>query len=182
LIYFLSIILVDCRARLNARVDPGALSAGQAWILGYRADDSFGGICERGINLKIMEDIEIWRKHWDYYLKSQPGGKHDLSFFLSHVALGTTQQPRQEGLALLTIHSAKGLEFDIVVIMGMVEEVFPDYRARNDALTEERRNAFVAVTRSKRLLVFSYPKEKMMPWGSSRKQRPSRYLADLGLI
>lgn len=130
----------------------------------------------------IMEDIKIWRKHWDYYLRSQPGGKHDLIFFLSHVALGTTQQPRQEGLALLTIHSAKGLEFDVVVVMGMVEGVFPDYRARNEALTEEKRNAFVAATRSKRLLVFSYPKEKMMPWGSSRKQRPSRYLADLGLI
>jgi DNA helicase-2/ATP-dependent DNA helicase PcrA len=130
----------------------------------------------------IMEDIEIWRKHWDYYLRSQPGGSHSLIFFLGHVALGTTQQPRQEGLALLTIHSAKGLEFDVVVVMGMVEGTFPDYRAKKDALIEEKRNAFVAVTRSKRLLVFSYPKEKTMPWGSSRKQKPSRYLADLGLI
>jgi DNA helicase II / ATP-dependent DNA helicase PcrA len=130
----------------------------------------------------IMEDIEIWRKHWDYYLRSQSGGRHSLIFFLGHVALGATQQPRQKGLALLTIHSAKGLEFDVVVLMGMAEGTFPDYRAKNDALKEEKRNAFVAVTRSKRILVFSYPREKIMPWGTPKKQTPSRYLKDLGLI
>lgn len=130
----------------------------------------------------IMEDIRIWRKHWDFFLRSQLGGQHTLASFLGHVALGTTQQPRQDGLALLTLHSAKGLEFDVVVIMGMTEGTFPDYRAKGAALQEEKRNAFVAVTRSKRLLVCSYPKTKVMPWGGVWRQKPSRYLGELGLI
>ena len=130
----------------------------------------------------IKEDLKIWKNHWNTFLHSQPGGKHSLSTFLSQVALGTTQQPRQEGIALLTVHSAKGLEFDVVVIMGMTEGTFPDYRAKGPALQEEKRNMFVAITRSKRVLVLSYPKTRIMPWGSERTQRPSRYLKDLSLV
>jgi len=128
----------------------------------------------------IKEDIMVWRDHWNSFLHSQPGGQHSLSTFLSQVALGTTQQPKQEGIALLTVHSAKGLEFDVVVVMGMTEGTFPDYRAKGPALQEEKRNMFVAVTRSKRVLVLSYPRTRIMPWGSVRKQKPSRYLKDLG--
>jgi len=129
----------------------------------------------------IMEDIKTWRGHWDSFSRSQPGGRHSLTSFLGQVALGTTQRPRQDGLALLTVHSAKGLEFDVVVVMGMAEGTFPDYRANGAALQEEKRNAFVAVTRSKRLLRLSYPKTKVMPWGDVWKQKPSRYLEVLGL-
>jgi len=130
----------------------------------------------------ISEDIIIWRKHWDSFLRAQPGGQNSLSTFLGQVALGTTQQPRQEGVALLTVHSSKGLEFDVVVIVGMTEGTFPDYRAKGPALQEEKRNMFVAITRSRRVLLLSYPRTKVMPWGSVRKQKPSRYLIYLGLI
>ena len=130
----------------------------------------------------IIEDISIWRKHWDSFLRSQPGGQHSLSTFLGQVALGTTQQPRQDGVALLTVHSSKGLEFDVVVIVGMTEGTFPDYRAKGPAFEEEKRNMFVAITRSRRVLLLSYPRTKVMPWGSVRKQKPSRYLFDLKLI
>ncbi len=89
---------------------------------------------------------------------------------------------RQDGLGLITVHSAKGLEFDVVVVMGMVEGIFPDYRAKGLSLEEEKRNAFVAITRSMRLLAMSYSKARMMPWGSLRQQQPSGYLRDVGLI
>ena len=83
-------------------------------------------------------------------------------------------------MALLTVHSAKGMEFDVVFVIGMCEGVFPDYRARRPAeLEEERRNAFVAVTRSRRLLYLSYPEVRMMPWGDARHQTPSRFLTTL---
>jgi DNA helicase-2/ATP-dependent DNA helicase PcrA len=124
----------------------------------------------------ILEDIKVWRQHWDAFLRSQSGGNQSLGSFLSQVALGETQQPRQEGLALLTVHSAKGLEFDVVALMGMAEGVFPDYRAQGAALEEEKRNAFVAVTRSKRLLILSYSETRVMPWGDVWQQKPSRYL------
>jgi DNA helicase-2/ATP-dependent DNA helicase PcrA len=130
----------------------------------------------------ISEDIIIWRKHWDSFLRAQHGGQHILSTFLGQVALGTTQQPRQDGVALLTVHSSKGLEFDVVVIVGMTEGTFPDYRAKGPALQEEKRNMFVAITRSRRVLLLSYPRTRVMPWGSVRNQKPSQYLIDLGLI
>jgi DNA helicase-2/ATP-dependent DNA helicase PcrA len=131
----------------------------------------------------IMEDISVWRKHWDSYIRSNHGNQYSLASLLSQIALGATQQNNQEGISLLTVHSAKGLEFDIVVIMGMVEGIFPDYRARDDkTLEEEQRNAFVAISRSKRILAFSYPHKRIMPWGDEKSQKPSRYLKILGLI
>lgn len=128
----------------------------------------------------IEQDIKEWKQHWNYYVRSEVGGSHSVGTFLSQVALGTTQQPQQAGVALLTVHSAKGMEFDVVFVIGMSEGTFPYYRAKSHAeVEEERRNAFVAVTRSRRLLFLTYPKKKLMPWGDLRWQEPSRYLADI---
>lgn len=127
----------------------------------------------------LINDIGIMRKHWDAYIRKETGGNQNISMFLAQVALGETQQPRQDGLALLTVHSAKGLEFDVVVVMGLMEGVFPDYRAKGASLDEEKRNIFVAVTRSKRLLALSYSKTKKMPWGDVKIQKRSRYLDEI---
>lgn len=132
----------------------------------------------------ILEDIKVMRGEWDRFLRIERSSINDLASFLTHMALGTMQQPRQEGLALLTVHSAKGLEFDVIFVVGMSDGTFPDYRANknNKTKAEEKRNAFVAVTRSKRLLYLSYPQSKMMPWGSVRLQIPSPFLRDMGLV
>lgn len=125
----------------------------------------------------IYEDTEVLLQEWDQYLRS--GGKRNsVSGFMSSMALGTTQQPNKDGVALLTVHSSKGLEFDVVFVVGMADGVFPDYRARGNAqaLTEEQRNAFVAITRSKRLLFLCYPRTRQMPWGDIWEQQPSPYL------
>jgi len=125
----------------------------------------------------VLNDVAEWRKHWDYYVRSEPGGSHTVGAFLGQVALGATQQPKEDGLALLTVHSAKGMEFDVVFLIGMAEGTFPDYRAQGASLDEERRSAFVAVTRSKRLLYVLYPRTRVMPWGAVRAQQPSRFIA-----
>lgn len=132
----------------------------------------------------VLEDIKVIRGEWDRFLRIERSSINDLASFLTHMALGTMQQPRQEGIALLTVHSSKGLEFDVVFIMGMSDGTFPDYRSNKSSKTkaEEKRNAFVAVTRSKRLLYLSYPQLKIMPWGSERTQNPSPFLRDMGLI
>lgn len=127
----------------------------------------------------VLQDTCEWKKHWDYYVRSEPGGLHSIPSFLGQVALGTTQQPKDDGLALLTVHSAKGMEFDVVFLIGMTEGTFPDYRAKGPSLEEERRSAFVAVTRSKRLLYITYPKTRVMPWGATKIQQPSRYVSAL---
>lgn len=127
----------------------------------------------------VLQDIAQWRKHWNYFVRAETGGRHSVPSFLNQVALGTTQQPKQDGLALLTVHSAKGMEFDIVFVIGMTEGTFPDYRAKGEMMKEESRNAFVAVTRSRRLLYMTYPHLKEMPWGDVRVQTPSRFISAL---
>lgn len=131
----------------------------------------------------IYEDAAVFAQEWDQYLRSDSQAR-TIGGFMSSKALGATQQAAREGVALLTIHSSKGLEFDVVFVAGMAEGVFPDYRALNKKkeMDEEARNAFVAVTRSKRLLYFSYPRMRMMPWGDQRRQQPSRYLEVAKLI
>lgn len=130
----------------------------------------------------IYEDAAVFAQEWDQYLRSD-GSSRTIGGFMSSKALGATQQASREGVALLTVHSSKGLEFDIVFVAGMAEGVFPDYRALNKTkeMAEEARNAFVAVTRSKRLLYLTYPRVRMMPWGDSRRQQPSRYLTSAGI-
>lgn len=130
----------------------------------------------------IYEDAAVFTQEWDQYLRSD-GSSRTIGGFMSSKALGATQQASREGVALLTVHSSKGLEFDVVFVAGMAEGVFPDYRALNKTkeMAEEARNAFVAVTRSKRLLYLTYPRVRMMPWGDSRRQQPSRYMTSAGI-
>lgn len=125
----------------------------------------------------IYEDVAVFRQDWDQFLRSAVGAK-TLGAFISSKALGSTQKALREGVALLTVHSSKGLEFDVVFLAGMAEGTFPDYRATSSKeRAEEIRNAFVAATRSKRLLYLSYPKSRVMPWGGTRRQSPSQFLA-----
>lgn len=134
--------------------------------------------------LATLEDIAVWRNEWDLFLRSEMSSKRTLTAFLSSLALGTNQQVRRDGVALLTVHSSKGLEYDVVYIVGLIDGSFPDYRARSDprALAEERRSMFVAVTRSKRLVHFSYSKTRRMPWGDIWQSRPSPFLSQMGLV
>ncbi|MBF0138436.1 MAG: ATP-dependent helicase [Magnetococcales bacterium] len=126
----------------------------------------------------IYDDTKLLLQEWDQYLRSDAASTKTIAGFMSNMALGTTRKPQAAGVALLTVHAAKGLEFDVVFIVGMVDGIFPDYRARNNpqAVLEEKRNAFVAVTRSKRLLCLSYPKTRKMPWGDVWHSQPSPYL------
>ena len=84
--------------------------------------------------------------------------------------------------SLLTAHMSKGLQFDVVFIMGLCEGTFPDYRAvkgGNTQLSQEMNNMYVAVTRAKRLCYMTYPAKKRMPWGDIKSQMPSRYIRDI---
>jgi DNA helicase II / ATP-dependent DNA helicase PcrA len=122
----------------------------------------------------VTADVADWHKHWNMYVRASTN--RFLPEFFAQVALGATQTPRDQGIALLSVHSAKGTEFDVIFIIGLCEGTFPDYRAKTVAeFDEEDRNAFVAVTRSRRLLHLSHPCNRLMPWGDLKAQRPSRY-------
>ncbi|MDB5978164.1 MAG: UvrD/REP helicase, partial [Nevskia sp.] len=124
----------------------------------------------------IYEDVAVFTLEWDQYLRTGSPGRSIVSF-MSSKALGSTQKSTRDGVGLLTVHSAKGLEFDVVFVAGMAEGTFPDFRARpGPTMEEEKRSAFVAVTRSRRLLYLTYPRMRLMPWGDWRQQSPSRFL------
>ena len=100
--------------------------------------------------------------------------------FRNYVALGKTQiSDCAKGIALLTAHMSKGLQYEVVFVVGLSEGTFPDYRAVNEggeSLLQEKNNMYVAVTRAKRLCYLSYAKWKKMPWGDVKYQHASRFL------
>jgi DNA helicase-2/ATP-dependent DNA helicase PcrA len=128
-------------------------------------------------------DIDEYKLIWDKYLRSQ-SGNISLSAFRQFAAMGTNiQRPNQRGLTLATVHTVKGLEFDIVFIMGMNEGTFPDYRAKTTKeIEEEKNNAYVAFTRARRWLYVTYPMSKQNRYGQIWQQRKSRFLHGIEAI
>jgi DNA helicase-2/ATP-dependent DNA helicase PcrA len=131
----------------------------------------------------VAMDILQWRKHWRKYCMLVPKEKRTLMSFRNQISLGKTKEIEDHsGISFLTAHMSKGLQFDIVFIMGLTEGTFPDYRAvkgGDSQLSQEMNNMYVAVTRAKRLCYMTYPAKKQMPWGDTKKQLPSRYIKDL---
>jgi DNA helicase-2/ATP-dependent DNA helicase PcrA len=80
----------------------------------------------------------------------------------------------------MTAHSAKGLEFPIVFIVGLEEGLFPHSRAFSDPeeLEEERRLAYVGITRAKELLYLTFASKRMI-FGQTGTSFPSRFLAEI---
>ena len=106
-----------------------------------------------------------------------------LSAFLSHASLeaGDNQaQAGQDALQLMTVHSAKGLEFDAVFITGLEEGLFPHENSAKETggVEEERRLMYVAITRAKQRLFVSFAQTRMLH-GQTRYNTKSRFLNEL---
>lgn len=113
-----------------------------------------------------------------------------LNEFLENVALVEAQQDsekhvsktniKKEAVTLMTLHSAKGLEFPIVFIVGMEEGLFPHSRSLMDSsqLEEERRLAYVGITRAKEILYLSYASSRLY-FGERTSNPPSRFISDI---
>jgi DNA helicase-2/ATP-dependent DNA helicase PcrA len=131
----------------------------------------------------ILNDIEQWKKHWRKYTGQIQRENRTLLSFRNYISLGKTQDiASDKGVALLTAHMSKGLQYEVVFVIGLSEGTFPDYRAvkvGGAEMEQEKNNMYVAVTRAKRLCYLSYPKMKMMPWGDTKRQYPSRFLKDI---
>ena len=126
----------------------------------------------------IFNDINELLKHWYNYAKRTDN--KSLHQFKNSMALGQTNPLTQHsGITLSTVHTMKGQEFDIVFVIGMDDETFPDYRAvRNGGIemTQEKNNLYVAFTRAKRFLYITWPQKRMMPWGNYRTRQISQFL------
>ena len=126
----------------------------------------------------IFNDIDELVKHWHIYAKNTD--TKSLHQFKNAMALGKTHpMTEHNGITLSTVHTMKGQEFDIVFIIGMDDETFPDYRAVRAGgveLTQEKNNLYVAFTRAKRWLYVTYPTQRTMPWGDTKRRNVSRFL------
>jgi DNA helicase-2/ATP-dependent DNA helicase PcrA len=106
-----------------------------------------------------------------------------LTAFLTHAALEAGEHQAGEGqdaLQMMTVHSAKGLEFDAVFLTGLEEGLFPHEQsvAERDGLEEERRLAYVAITRARHRLYLSHAQTRMLH-GQTRYNIPSRFLEEI---
>jgi DNA helicase-2/ATP-dependent DNA helicase PcrA len=129
---------------------------------------------------RSLQELSDFQACWVLFRRKGLGDS--LQSFRNAMALGQlTADSRSSGLILSTVHTMKGLEKDIVFLLGMCEGVFPDYRATTPKTVEEERNsAFVAITRARRWLYITYPQRRKMPWGDDKTQSPSRFLREIG--
>ncbi len=107
----------------------------------------------------------------------------DLAGFLEQVSLVGEQDEYDEdesAITLMTLHIAKGLEFPVVFIVGLEDGIFPHYRSMTDsaALEEERRLAYVGITRAQQRLYLAYAWSRTL-FGQTQYNPPSRFLSEI---
>lgn len=105
-----------------------------------------------------------------------------MTEFLEYVSLVEAKDEKNIGPAvtIMTVHGAKGLEFDMVFVPGLEDGIFPSGRSveERNGLEEERRLMYVAITRAKKDLTLSYAKNRYL-FGNVQAQIPSRFIKDL---
>ena len=106
-----------------------------------------------------------------------------LAGFLDEIALYTDLDSHDAGedcVVMMTMHSAKGLEFPVVFVVGVEEGIFPGIRAIGEAeeMEEERRLCYVAMTRAKEKLYMTCASQRML-FGRTNANRPSRFLGEI---
>lgn len=140
-------------------------------------------------NLSRKENIEeLVNGMSDFCAQRQEEGKPNvlLGNFLSEVSLLTDQDSDKDGddekITLMTVHSAKGLEFKNVFVVGMEENLFPSGMVGDSprALEEERRLFYVAITRAEEHCFLSYAKTRFR-YGKMEFGSPSRFLKDIDI-
>ena len=110
-------------------------------------------------------------------------GEPTLAGFLDEIALYTdldSHDPDEDAVVMMTMHSAKGLEFPTVFVVGMEEGIFPGIRAIGEAeeMEEERRLCYVAMTRAKERLYLTCASQRML-FGHTSSNRPSRFAGEI---
>ena len=133
---------------------------------------------ENESRLENIAELETAVK--EYVAREPEGG---LEGFLENVALVTDldgMDASTQALTLMTLHSAKGLEFDLVVMTGMEEGVFPTSRALFDdeKMEEERRLCYVGITRARKRLLMSWAQTRAL-YGSRQYNTRSRFLDEV---
>lgn len=131
--------------------------------------------------LSRIENVEELKSSMKRYEEENPEGS--LAGFLEEIALYTDldkYDPHADTVVLMTMHAAKGLEFNHVFIAGMEDGIFPGMQSIYDQelIEEERRLAYVSITRAKKQLYLSTAAQRMM-FGQTMRNRPSKFLQEI---
>lgn len=131
-----------------------------------------------------LENIDEFMSVPQDYEENTPLEEQSLINFLTDLSLvaDIDEADTENGVTLMTMHSAKGLEFPIVFIMGMEESLFPHIRAiKSDddhEMQEERRICYVAITRAEEILYITHATSRML-FGRPQSNMPSRFLKEI---
>ena len=143
------------------------------WRANLEADDSHEAHTRQENLEELLGELALFE---------QEAPESGLVEFLERVSLATSDEVAEDGgaVSLMTIHAAKGLEFERVFLTGMEEGVFPHARVLGepDAMEEERRLAYVAVTRAKRHLTLTLAQRRFL-FNQTHTNAPSRFAMDL---
>ena len=167
----LAALLADLRAQIAAGAGPDVLIEAVAERTGYRA------LLEAEDTLEAHSRLENIAE-----LAGAAADYESLDEFLESVALVADTDELEAGdrVSLMTLHTAKGLEFPAVFLVGLEDGVFPHMRALEDPdqLEEERRLCYVGITRARRQLYLTHAWSRTL-WGSTSHAIPSRFLSEL---
>ena len=132
-------------------------------------------------NKTRLENVKELKSSIHAYVQNSPDPS--LAGFLEEIALYTDIEQYNEGddaVVMMTMHSAKGLEFPYVFLVGFEDGLFPGMRAIGDheEMEEERRLCYVAITRAKQKLTISYARQRML-YGRTNAALVSRFLKEI---
>jgi DNA helicase-2/ATP-dependent DNA helicase PcrA len=167
----------DASMALSEQVEHAIAKSG---LRDYYEADSRGNAESRVENLDELVNVA---SRFERNAEDIEAGFSELTAFLAHAALeaGESQgEAWEDCVQLMTLHSAKGLEFPVVFLAGLEDGLFPSQKSLDEPgrLEEERRLAYVGITRARQTLVLSYAESRRLH-GSETYNRPSRFLHEL---
>lgn len=137
---------------------------------------------EKGL-IRIENLEELVNAAYQFSQEAIPDDMPPLTAFLAYTSLESSEEQAEtyeDGVQLMTLHSAKGLEFPILFLAGCEEELFPHYLSLGDpkGIEEERRLCYVGITRAMKKLYMTYAEVRRMH-GKESYHRPSRFLHEI---
>ncbi|MDR2522479.1 MAG: UvrD-helicase domain-containing protein [Synergistaceae bacterium] len=184
--------LADGTCPIKGQVGQGLKALGESMTALLRVADDIGAVINHILNVMGYEDLlrqknpEDWEDRYDNVteLRSLPQGDGGLAQTLAEAALFTdadTRDPDERKVVnLLTLHAAKGLEFPVVFLAGMEEDIFPNFRAKEDPnqMEEERRLCYVGMTRAEERLYLTAARGRRL-YGMTFDKGFSRFLFEI---
>ena len=174
-------LLLNIRNQLVERLDfHSFVRDAYEWF--SKVEEHFAGAVGEGFT-DYNEERETWDELFDDINRKFAREELTLNVFLQELDLSPKSPPvPPNAVRCLTIHSAKGMEFDHVYLIGLAEDQLPSFQSikkgnKSREMQEERRNCFVAVTRAQRSLTLTYSTD-YYGW----PKRPSRFLSEMGLV